>query len=478
MLRGYLVFLFLIFGFVEKAISQNTRVVDSLENLIANTSSDSAKVNYYIAISNLYLNKNPIQSVDESRKAIVFAQKTNNKKLICQATLQFAISNYYIGQTDSCLLYLDNCLKLATEINDLSLIANVYLKKGNVYNLKFEKETALKHYIHCLKIREELQDSSGIINANIGIANVYSDLQKIDLSMKYFEKALSMATSQKNLKAQATCLNNLGNLFYKSKDYNKAIDYYKRSIVSKKLINDVFGMSMSYNNIGISQYFLKQYDEAFESLNQSLKIREKMGDKEGMAMSLLNIASLHAQIGNYSKVFEFMNKGLPIAEEIDAKEMLDGAYIIAARTCIKLNKADLAAKYYEKYIAVHDTLFNSNRNKQIEEYSAQFESEKKDKELIKQKAQLKENELNEKRQRITLILTFTILILVIVFSILLFSRLRLIRKQNKIIENQKNMVEEKQKEILDSIHYARRIQMAQIPSDKRVSSMIDRLTKR
>jgi hypothetical protein len=38
-------------------------------------------------------------------------------------------------------------------------------------------------------------------------------------------------------------------------------------------------------------------------------------------------------------------------------------------------------------------------------------------------------------------------------------------------------VEEKQLEILDSIRYAKRIQLAQIPSDKRVGAMINKLKK-
>jgi hypothetical protein len=39
-------------------------------------------------------------------------------------------------------------------------------------------------------------------------------------------------------------------------------------------------------------------------------------------------------------------------------------------------------------------------------------------------------------------------------------------------------VEEKQREILDSIYYARRIQMAQLASEKYMAKNLDRLKKR
>jgi hypothetical protein len=51
----------------------------------------------------------------------------------------------------------------------------------------------------------------------------------------------------------------------------------------------------------------------------------------------------------------------------------------------------------------------------------------------------------------------------------------IIEHQKEIVEEQKKIVEEKQKEVLDSITYARRIQMAQIPSEKRVATTLSRL---
>jgi hypothetical protein len=44
----------------------------------------------------------------------------------------------------------------------------------------------------------------------------------------------------------------------------------------------------------------------------------------------------------------------------------------------------------------------------------------------------------------------------------------LIAKQKEEVENQKLLVEHKQKEILDSIHYAERIRQAHLPNEKYV----------
>lgn len=62
------------------------------------------------------------------------------------------------------------------------------------------------------------------------------------------------------------------------------------------------------------------------------------------------------------------------------------------------------------------------------------------------------------------------------------NRFRLVRKQRNLIqeqkqevEMQKHMVDEKQKEILDSIHYAKRIQEALLPTAKSIEKTINEL---
>ena len=70
----------------------------------------------------------------------------------------------------------------------------------------------------------------------------------------------------------------------------------------------------------------------------------------------------------------------------------------------------------------------------------------------------------------------------VMFSIFIFRSYRAKQKINKellvkneIIAEQKHEVEEKQKEILDSIRYAKRIQMSLLASDKYITRSIERL---
>ena len=54
----------------------------------------------------------------------------------------------------------------------------------------------------------------------------------------------------------------------------------------------------------------------------------------------------------------------------------------------------------------------------------------------------------------------------LILAIVIFRSFLQNKKKNKLIKEQKHLVEEKQREIIDSIRYAQRIQKAFMPSEK------------
>ena len=71
--------------------------------------------------------------------------------------------------------------------------------------------------------------------------------------------------------------------------------------------------------------------------------------------------------------------------------------------------------------------------------------------------------------------------LIVVFAGFVFNRLKVARKQKAIIEEQKEEVDkafeklhEKNKEVMDSINYAKRIQISLLPTERYISKKINR----
>jgi len=104
--------------------------------------------------------------------------------------------------------------------------------------------------------------------------------------------------------------------------------------------------------------------------------------------------------------------------------------------------------------------------------------EKSKKQLKEEKKLEKQKAIADEKQRKQTIVIWAVvlgLVLVIAFAVYVFKSLNVTRKQKVQIELKSKQVEEKQKEILDSIHYAKRIQTALIPSEKYISKNLNRL---
>jgi hypothetical protein len=68
--------------------------------------------------------------------------------------------------------------------------------------------------------------------------------------------------------------------------------------------------------------------------------------------------------------------------------------------------------------------------------------------------------------------------LIIVIAVVSLKLLRTNRKNNKILKAQKEIIEEKNKDITDSIYYARRIQRSLLPPEKYIQKNLERLKKK
>ena len=180
----------------------------------------------------------------------------------------------------------------------------------------------------------------------------------------------------------------------------------------------------------------------------------------------------------YIEAKNYFLKNLEITKRLKVINLQRAAYEKLAHCEFELKNYKEAFEYQVKFTKLTDSIFNIENSKQLGDLKTNFEVEKKETELkIKSEAE-KEKLLavateQQQKQKIINFAVIFVLLIVTVFSIFLFRRFKLTQKQKLIIELkeketqlQKEIVEEKQREILDSIHYAKRIQQALLPSDK------------
>jgi hypothetical protein len=143
-------------------------------------------------------------------------------------------------------------------------------------------------------------------------------------------------------------------------------------------------------------------------------------------------------------------------------------------------KHKLAFTFYKEYIWLKDSMVNEQNTKKAYHAQMQYDFDKKTATDSIQNAEAKKIEEIKFKQAIEQQKIYTyggaagFLIMVIVAGIS-FIAFRNKRKANLEIEKQKLIVEEKQKAVMDSIHYAKRIQTALITSERYIDRQLRRL---
>lgn len=172
----------------------------------------------------------------------------------------------------------------------------------------------------------------------------------------------------------------------------------------------------------------------------------------------------------------YSDSGLIASKKIDYIEGQRIAYQNLAIAESRLGNFKKAYENHVKFKQLTDSIFNADNSKQLGDMKTQFEVEKKEAEL-KVKSEAEQEKLKavsaeeKKRQTVIIFAVAGVLIVVIIFSLFLLKRFRITQRQKVIIEKQKVLVDqayenlhEKNKEVMDSINYASRIQRALLPS--------------
>ena len=300
---------------------------------------------------------------------------------------------------------------------------------------------------------------------NIGV--IHYQQGNIPLTLEYYGKSLRIREELNDKEGMATSYNNVGVIHRDQGNLSLSLEYYAKSLKIREELNDKRGIALSYNNIGLIHRDQGTLPLALEYYSKSLKIREKLNDKKGMAVSYNNIGLTQLKQGKLLAAGQNGAKSLALAQEIGYPENIKRAANLLSKVYEKQGKGMDALEMYRLEITMRDSINNEASQKASAQQQAKYEYEKEkalsDAEHQKQLAIAAEQEA---RQKVISYASGSVLLLVIGFLFFVFNRLKVTKQQKIEIEQQKELVDEKNKEVMDSIRYAERIQQALLKNEE------------
>lgn len=383
------------------------------------------------------------------------------------------------GNIPKALDYYHQSLKIMQEIGDDQGISYSYNNIGSLYKNQGDIQTALDYYSKSLTIQERVGDKKGIAYSLINIGLVYNEQHDIEKALDYYERSLKIREQIGDKQGIATSLNNIGSIYNNQGNVPKALEYFDKSLKIREEIGDKQGIANSNNNIGFIYNNQGKYLMALNNYAESLRLYEEIGDKQGMAYTFNNLAKTYFFLGStpgvkdkkkkYSLALSYSNSSLAISKKLGFPELIRNIQETLSQIDSARGNYAGAFHHYKEYIIFRDSISNEQTRKASYRSQLKYDFEKK--ELVLKEQQEKERAVAEEKSRFQQVIigaTCIGLVLVIVFAIILYRSLKQNKKANY-------MIAEKQREILDSIHYAKRIQSALMPSNKLFDKELKRL---
>ena len=354
----------------------------------------------------------------------------------------------------------------------LNTIGNSYFYMGDYIN-------AYDYFSRYLQQAEisgtQKQKAKG--TTNVGV--ILKEQKKYDDALIYFNKTIQIGLSLNDNQILFVGYSNKGNVYNEKAKLNQklstyynqlAIDNYLKAqtVLSKIEVNDYRNPILLYGNIGNVYADLNQYEKAIEYFTESIKLVKENEFFPQASLIYNNLTGIYLDLNNLKMAEQYLKEANECAIKSQSSDNLAMSYQNYARYYELKGDFANAFKSYKLYKSYNDSTFNTENTERLKELELKVEFEKK--ESIKQAEQNKKDAVAQEeknKQRVIIVSISVVLVLVIILAFFIFNGLKKQRQANQIISQQKeevhkqkSIIEEHQKEMVDSINYAKKIQYA------------------
>ncbi len=358
-----------------------------------------------------------------------------------------------------------------------------------------EMDSAIVISQNALKKYNQLENSGNQINFLKIIASCYAYNQDYQQGIIYFKKALIIAEETNHLEQAAYINNNIANLFFSLMDFESAYKYSSASFsyLKNHPENPYYASILAILSMAESK---TQYKEkAYHHATEALEIATKTNNILALIVANHALGDIEGEQNNYKEAIKWFSKSLEISEQYHQLNLSllnhigllpcyiglgeyegaiyhgEEALIISKKTGNKnvtySLKRKLAMAYHKSgqddkaFTLMHDaheiykatTSFETQES--INEILIKYDTEKKEKEIQKNKVKLMHQEVESGRFRF--IIALLVFILLLFFILYLFiqhkNKRKLIDKENELEKEILRAViegEEKERERLSS----------------------------
>jgi tetratricopeptide (TPR) repeat protein len=349
----------------------------------------------------------PAQNTEtDSLKKLLIITKEDTTRVLVLEGLSYA---FHFSYPDTALQYALEGLRLAQEINYPAGEAYCINALGNIYFNTGNYPRALEMYLQALKIRERLNDQRTIAVSNSNIGNIYSEQGDNAQALTYM---LKTKRADEKLKDSAGLLIdqlNIGTVYFRMNKLDSALWYEKQAYSIAIQLHDQNFIGAVMITMGDIYDSLHNTRLAMENYRLGLENSIAINDHEEIPNAYIGIANIFNKRRQFDSAIFYAKRALFAAQDVSFPKQMLKASTLLTDTYKSINGIDSAFKYQELTVAAKDSLYNSEKVREIQNLS--FNEQLRQQEIAEQQA--REQKERKDHLQLTAIAIFIVIFLLV-----------------------------------------------------------------
>jgi two-component system sensor histidine kinase/response regulator len=353
----------------------------------------------------------------------------------------------YLSAPDSAIALSNSLLKNSLENNAVYYQGQAYYILSKAYWVKANYRLSTEFGFKALKVFESTKHHHEWVNSLLSVARTLADLGNIDAADQLISKAIGLSKRTLNDTLLAESIREKSYVLTRGDNIDSALIYADIGIKLFRRLGDSLDVSILYGRKAGIFYDRKEYQKSLSLAYRGIELDKKVGNQRALGVAYCNAAQNEIALRNYDKAKLLLNQSMQINAKIGNLKFLSRTNELMAELHLIQNQPLEAAKHFQKANQLKDSLFNVEKNGQIQEMQALYDLGEKENTIkfLEHKDALHHEEARAQRLFVAVLI---IGILLLAFILFFVARLRMVQiKANKAL-TAKNLAIELQKEEL------------------------------
>jgi signal transduction histidine kinase len=282
------------------------------------------------------------------------------------------------------------------ETKDENQFAGAMMNLGGMLYDMGDDERALEHLFVAIRILEKMGDRPPVARAYFNIGLIYLNRMQNDEALKYFRLTAALQEELNSEYDLVYTYAHLGSLLANLGQMPEAENVLTRGDIICKKIDNPSGLSLIYHHQASMYALQEKYEQSISLQTTALSLQQDALLADAVVNSLCNMARYLIKLNRHSEARTHLENALERAKQMDLKPFLADVY----EAFTDLEKAcgmhEAALHYYQKHVELRQEILNENSTRNIQRLQIQFDTEKRENEILLLKKENEQALLNER----------------------------------------------------------------------------------